>query len=134
MQGTEVYTLEERGRTPYAQSKKELSSGHTMEYGCFERQKSDDSIARFCVQGIEVYTLDEHGRSPYAQCKKGLSSGHTLEYAGVARSHVTRPDDGLMMSASNGHIKSGNANRRPSWQGSASVLHVWLWRRGTPTS
>ena len=79
-----------------------------------KRQTSDDSIARFCVQGIEVYTLDEHGRTPYAQCKKGLWSGHTLEYAGVARRHVTRQDGGLLMSASNGHIRSGNANRRPS--------------------
>jgi hypothetical protein len=65
------------------------------------------------VQGIEVFTLDEHSRTPYAQLKKGLSSGHTLEYAGVARRHVTL-DGGLMMSACNGHIKSGNANGRPS--------------------
>jgi hypothetical protein len=79
-----------------------------------KRQTSDDSIARFCMQGIEVYTLDDHGRPPYAQCKKVLSSGHTQEYAVVARRHVTIQDGELMMSASNGHIKSGNANRRPS--------------------
>jgi len=114
VQGIEVFKLEEHSRTPYLESKKELSSDHTLEYGYFEKKTSDDSIARFCVQGIEVYTLDEHGRSPYAQCKKGLSSGHTLEYAGVARRHITRQDGGLMMSASNGHIKSGNANLRPS--------------------
>ena len=131
VQGIEVFTLEEHSGTPYLQSKKELSSGHTMAYGYFEKT---DVGRRICVQRIEVYTLDEHGRTPYAQCKKGLSSGHTLEYAGVARRYVTRQDDGLMMSTSNGHIKSGNANGRPSYQGSTSVLHVWLRRRGTPTS
>ena len=61
------------------QSKKELSSGHTLEYGYFEKKTSDDSIERFCVQGIEVYTLEEHSCSPYLQSKKELSSGHTLE-------------------------------------------------------
>jgi hypothetical protein len=35
--GIEVYTLEESGRTPYVQSKKELSSGHNTEYGYFEK-------------------------------------------------------------------------------------------------
>ena len=35
MQGIEVYTLEEHSRTPYLQSKKELSSGHNLEYGYF---------------------------------------------------------------------------------------------------
>ena len=78
-----------------------------------KKQTPDDNIARFCVQGIEVYTLDEHGRTPYAQCK-GLSTGHTLEYAGVARRHVAREDGGLMTASCNGHIKSGNGNRRPS--------------------
>jgi len=37
MQRIEVYTLEERSKTPYLQSKKELSSGHTLEYGYFEK-------------------------------------------------------------------------------------------------
>jgi len=78
VQGIEVFTLEEHSRTPYLQSKKELSSGHTVEYGYFEKKTTEDGIARFCVQGTEVHTLDEHGRSPYAQCKKGLSSGNTL--------------------------------------------------------
>ena len=63
------------------------------------------------MQGIEVNILDEHGRTPYAECKMGLSSGHTLKYAGVACRHLTRQDGGLVMSTSNDHIKSGNANR-----------------------
>jgi len=37
MQGIEVYTLEERSMTPYLHSKKELSSGHKLEYGYFEK-------------------------------------------------------------------------------------------------
>ena len=62
------------------QSKKELSSGHTLEYGYFEKKTSDDSIARFSLQGTGVFTLGEHSRYPYLQSKKELSSGHTLEY------------------------------------------------------
>jgi len=31
-QGIEAYTLDEHGRTSYAQCKKGLSSGHTLEY------------------------------------------------------------------------------------------------------
>ena len=75
VQGTEVFTLEEHSRTPYLQSKKQLSSGHTLGYGY-----SKDSIAWFCVQGTEVFTLGEHSRNPYLQSKKEQSSGHTLEY------------------------------------------------------
>jgi len=37
VQGIEVYTLEDHSRTPYLQIKKELSSGHTLEYVCFEK-------------------------------------------------------------------------------------------------
>ena len=37
MQGIEVYTLEERSMTSYLHSKKELSSGHKLEYGYFEK-------------------------------------------------------------------------------------------------
>ena len=37
VQGIEVFTLEEHSRTPYLQSKKELSSGHTLEYRYFEK-------------------------------------------------------------------------------------------------
>ena len=38
MQENEVYTLEERSRTPYLQSKNKLSSGHALEYGYFEKR------------------------------------------------------------------------------------------------
>ena len=62
MQGIEVFTLEEHSRNPYLQSKKELLSGHTLEYGYFE-----ESRARICMQGTEIYTLDEHGRPHYSQ-------------------------------------------------------------------
>ena len=79
VQGTELFTLE-HSRTPYLQSKKEPSSGHTLEYGYFEKKTSDDSIARFSLQGTGVFTLGEHSRYPYLQSKKELSSGHTLEY------------------------------------------------------
>ena len=37
MQGIEVYTLVEHSRTTYLESKKELSSGHTLEYRYFEK-------------------------------------------------------------------------------------------------
>ena len=80
VQGTEVLTLEEHSRTPYLQSKKELLSGHTLEYGYFENKTSDDSMARFCAQGTEVFKLGEHSSNPYWQSKKELPSGHTLEY------------------------------------------------------
>ena len=80
MQGKEVFTLEEHSRTSYLQRKKVLLSGHNLEYGYFEKKKSDDSIARFYTQGTEVFTLGEHSRNPYLQSKKELSSGHTLEY------------------------------------------------------
>ena len=80
MQGIEVFKLEEHSRTPYLESKKELSSDHTLEYGYFEKKTSDDSIARFCTQGTEVFTLEEHSRNPYLQSKKKLPSGHSLEY------------------------------------------------------
>ena len=35
VQGIELFTLEEHSRTPYLQSKNELSPGHTLEYGYF---------------------------------------------------------------------------------------------------
>jgi hypothetical protein len=43
MQGIEVYTLEERSMTSYLHSKKELSSGHKLEYwSILKRQTPDD--------------------------------------------------------------------------------------------
>ena len=39
VQGIEVFTFEEHSRIRYLHRKKELSSGHTLEYGYFEDRR-----------------------------------------------------------------------------------------------